>query len=369
LKDDTGFTGGAPGMTRGRRKTRAVRYGDVGVGGGHRVSIQSMSTFPASERDGALAQIKALAAAGCEIVRVAVRDACDVDSLKWICGESPIPVVADIHFDHRLAIASIQSGAAGIRINPGNIGSPDRVRAVVDAAGVAGIPVRIGVNSGSLERDLREKYADDPAGALAESALRHMVMIEQTGFRDMVFSLKSADPAETVEANRIFARSNDYPLHVGVTEAGPPLSGTARSVVALTLLLSGGIGDTVRVSLSGDPVKEIVVAAAMLSALGLRKDIPEIISCPTCGRCHIDVAAIAQELETALPRIGRGLKVAVMGCEVNGPGEAANADIGLAGTASGAVLFRKGRVTRKIEGEFLRNLFDEIDALKSGREE
>ncbi len=355
-------------MTGIRRKTRAVYYGGVGVGGDHRVSIQSMSTFPASAREEACGQIKSLADAGCEIVRVSVRDIGDARSLKWICGESPIPVVADIHFDYRLAVASIDSGVAGVRINPGNIGGRDKVKAVIDAAGNAGIPVRIGVNSGSLEKDLQRVYRDDPAGALGESAERYRDAIEKMGFRDMVFSLKSPDAATTVQANRIFAGSNDYPLHVGVTEAGPVLSGTARSVVALTMLLSEGIGDTVRVSLSGDPVKEVIVAAAMLSALGLRDDVAEIISCPTCGRSHIDVAAMAEELETILPRIGRGLKVAVMGCEVNGPGEAAHADVGLAGTASGAVLFKKGTVMRKIERDFLGNLLDEIQRMGNERE-
>jgi (E)-4-hydroxy-3-methylbut-2-enyl-diphosphate synthase len=342
-----------------RRKTRKIRYGTVEVGGDASVSIQSMLTFPASSVSAALGQAVDLAEAGCQITRVSVRDMSDVDSLSALCGESPIPVIADIHFDHRLAVAAAGNGVAGLRINPGNIGGREKTLAVADAAARAGIPIRIGVNSGSLEKELTGLYETDPARALCESAARFLAMLEKDGFEDLVFSLKSSDPMVTVEANRLFSSEYDYPLHIGVTEAGPVLSGTARSVVALTMLLSEGIGDTVRISLSGDPVREIVVAGAMLSALGLRKDLPRIISCPTCGRSHLDVAPLAERLEAVLPRYGN-ITVAVMGCEVNGPGEAKEADIGLAGTKKGAVLFKKGKIVGKVKGDLLEVLLEEI---------
>lgn len=338
-------------IMRKRRQTRRVVYGSVPVGGGAPVSIQSMSTYPATEADQVLDEIAALATAGCEIVRVSVKDEGDVRALDRICGESPMPVIADIHFDCELAVMSAAHGAAGLRINPGNIGGEAEVRRVIDAAGGAGIPVRVGVNSGSVERRLRERYRDDPARALCESARGHLEMIERMGFTDLVFSLKSSDPLVTVEANRLFAAGNDYPLHVGVTEAGPALTGTAKSAVALTLLLAEGLGDTVRVSLSGDPVNEVLVAAAILSALGIRRDIPDIVSCPTCGRCSIDVAGIAARLERELLGLRKPIRIAVMGCEVNGPGEAKDADIGVAGSRGGAVLFVKGEIRGRLEGD------------------
>jgi (E)-4-hydroxy-3-methylbut-2-enyl-diphosphate synthase len=353
-------------VTEPRRKTRAVRYGTVIVGGDAPVSIQSMCTCPASELERALAEIAALAKAGCQIVRVALRGAGDLEALPDLCRRSPIPVVADVHFDYRLAVAAAGAGAAGLRINPGNIGGSARVRAVVEAAGAAGIPVRVGVNAGSIEKDLRGRYASDPAGALAESALRSLVMMEGMGFGDLVFSLKSSDPAATVEANMIFASRCDYPLHVGVTEAGPPLSGAARSVVALTRLFTAGVGDTVRVSLSGDPVDEVIVSSAMLTALGLRDDFPRIISCPTCGRCHIDVAGIAGRLEREINGCGAPVRIAVMGCEVNGPGEAADADAGIAGSPRGPVLFRRGEIVGPVGGDPLEALLDEIARLTGG---
>ncbi len=344
-----------------RRKTRQVRFGDVAVGGDSPISIQSMSTLPACAVEELLGEIGSLYSAGCEIVRVSVRDEADADALKEVCGRSPIPVVADIHFDHRLAVISASRGAAGLRINPGNIGGEKKVRAVIEAAAKAGIPVRVGVNSGSLEKRFRELYSKDPARALFESAVSHMEMIERMGFDKLIFSLKSSSPSVTVEANRLFAAAGDYPIHAGVTEAGPPLTGTARSAVALTVLLLDGIGDTIRVSLSGDPVNEVIVAAAILSSLGLRPDLPVLISCPTCGRSHIDVAGLSERMERILPSLRSGITVAVMGCEVNGPGEATEADVGLAGTKNGAVLFKKGRVVRKLEGNLLEALIEEID--------
>ncbi|UCF03994.1 MAG: flavodoxin-dependent (E)-4-hydroxy-3-methylbut-2-enyl-diphosphate synthase [bacterium] len=346
-----------------RRKTRPVRYGTLTVGGGAPVSIQSMSTCPAAEKERVRAEIESLTAAGCELVRVAVRDDGDVEALSEICRKSTIPVVADIHFDASLAVRAAGTGVAGLRINPGNIGGKEKIEEVIDAAAGAGIPVRIGVNAGSIERELRGLYRTEPARALYESAANHLRMIERLGFRDLVFSLKSSDPLVTVEANRLFAGDNDYPIHIGVTEAGPPLSGTARSVVALTLLLSSGIGDTVRISLSGDPVREVVAAGAMLSVLGLRDDFPEIVSCPTCGRMRMDVAGIAERLERELLGLRTNLKVAVMGCEVNGPGEAREADIGIAGTRGGAVLFKHGEVVRKLTGDFVEEFLREVRRL------
>ena len=347
----------------GRRRTRQVFYGGVAIGGDAPVSIQSMCTCPASRAGDVLEEIMALAGAGCQIVRVAIRDEGDLESLPEILEKSPMPVVADIHFRHVLAVGAARAGVAGLRINPGNIGSDARVREVIEAAGDAGIPVRVGVNAGSLEKRLKELARSEPARALRESAAGYMEMIEGWGFTDMIFSLKSSDPAVTVEANALFAGSGDYPIHAGVTEAGPPLSGAARSVVALTKLLSMGIGDTIRVSLSGDPVNEVIVAAALLSSLGLRDDFPRIISCPTCGRCHLDVDGIAVRLERELSGCGAGISVAVMGCEVNGPGEAGEADIGIAGSKKGAVLFRKGEIVRTIDGDPLEVLLEEARRL------
>ncbi|HVO77093.1 MAG TPA: flavodoxin-dependent (E)-4-hydroxy-3-methylbut-2-enyl-diphosphate synthase, partial [Candidatus Bathyarchaeia archaeon] len=280
-----------------RRETRRVMYRGVPVGGRSPVTIQSMTTSRTADVRRVMREIRALARAGCELVRVAVKDREDVAALPALCTASPIPVIADVHFDWRLAVASARAGAAGLRINPGNIGNAEKVRRVVDAAADAGIPIRVGVNSGSIERDLRALARKDPVRALCESAARSVELIEGMGFRDIVVSLKSPDATATVEANRAFAARGDYPLHIGVTEAGPALSGAAKSAVALALLLSEGIGDTVRVSLSGDPVREVTVAAAVLSALGLRDDIPRIVSCPTCGRSWIDVARIAERLE------------------------------------------------------------------------
>ncbi len=346
-----------------RRKTRQVIYGDVAVGGDAPVSIQSMCTCPASRRNETLDEIGALHRAGCQIVRVAIRDEGDLEALPVIIGESRLPVIADIHFHHTLAVGAAQKGAAGLRINPGNIGSEEKVRAVIEAAGEAGIPVRIGVNAGSLEKRLKELAGIEPARALCESAAGYMEMISGWGFSEMIFSLKSSDPNVTVEANTLFAGTCDYPIHAGVTEAGPPLSGAARSVVALTKLLSMGIGDTIRISLSGDPVNEVIVAAALLSSLGLRDDFPRIISCPTCGRCHLDVDAIAGRLEREISGCGAGISVAVMGCEVNGPGEAREADIGIAGSKKGYMLFRKGEIVRMIEGDPLETLLAEVRTL------
>jgi (E)-4-hydroxy-3-methylbut-2-enyl-diphosphate synthase len=353
-------------VTRRRRKTRQVRYGGVAVGGEAPISIQSMTTCPAAEADRVLDEIGALSRAGCELVRVSVGTIQDIEALPRVCGESPIAVIADVHFDFGLAVQAARTGVKGLRINPGNIGGEDKAKKVIEAAAKAGIPVRIGVNAGSIERDLRALHRTDPARALCESAERSLKTIEGMGFEDAVFSLKSSEPAVTVEANMLFAAGNDYPIHIGVTEAGPLVSGTAKSSVALTLLLVEGVGDTVRVSLSGDPVREVIAAASILSALGLRKDFPDIVSCPTCGRCRIDVAAIAERLERELLGVGRRVRIAVMGCEVNGPGEARDADIGLAGARGGAVLFRMGEVVRRLEGNIEEGFIEEVHRFVKG---
>lgn len=351
--------GGAP----ARRASRPVRFRGVTVGGGAPVSMQSMSTLPAREVSGVLAEIADLRCAGCQIVRVAVTGEEDVEGLGRIAASSPIPVVADIHFDYRLAVSSAAAGADGLRINPGNIGGEDRLSAVLDAAGEAGIPVRIGVNAGSLEKSLRETYRADPAKALAESASSWAGAADRRGFEQVVVSIKSSDPAVTVAANLLFAPGSDLPLHIGLTEAGTGAAGAARSAAALTRMLTAGVGDTVRISLSGDPVEEVLAAGAMLSALGLRDDIPRIVSCPTCGRCHIDVAFMARRVERAIAGCGKGITVAVMGCEVNGPGEAREADVGLAGSPRGPVLFRGGEIVGRIEGDPVDVLLAEIERL------
>jgi len=348
-----------------RRKTKKVYYGDVPIGGDSPISIQSMTTVPTKRYTEALDEIRRLEEAGCEIIRVAVQDMEDVEALGKIVKGSGVPIVADVHFDHRLAVGSASKDVAALRINPGNIGGRKKVEEVVRAAREGGVAIRIGVNSGSVEKEFGEIYNEEPAKALFLSAEKYLIMMQDLGFEELVFSLKSSDPMVTVEANRLFSSKYDYPLHIGVTEAGPVLSGTARSVSALTILLYEGIGDTVRISLSGDPVDEVIVAATLLQSLGLREDIPRIISCPTCGRSYIDVPGIASRLERRLLGIRKGLKIAVMGCEVNGPGEAKEADIGIAGTRSGAVLFKAGKVVRTLRGnieeEFVGEVFKEIE--------
>ncbi|HMA76828.1 MAG TPA: flavodoxin-dependent (E)-4-hydroxy-3-methylbut-2-enyl-diphosphate synthase [Candidatus Krumholzibacteriaceae bacterium] len=355
-------------ITAERRKTRKVYYGNVPVGGGAPISIQSMSTRAASDREAVLKEFNELASAGCEIARVSVKDQNDIEVIGDICKQSPIPVIADIHFDFRLAVRSAGKGVAGLRINPGNIGGREKVREVARAAEDAGIPIRIGVNSGSLQKNLLSLYRTDPARALYESAAGSLEMMESIGFENLLFSIKSSDPMINVDANRLFASACDYPIHIGVTEAGPVLSGATRSAVSLTLLLSEGIGDTLRVSLSGDPVNEVIVASALLSSLRLREDSSEVISCPTCGRAHLDVLKIASLLEREMLSRRGPITVAVMGCEVNGPGEAKEADVGIAGTAGGAVLFAKGKKQKVLKGNYLAALLQEIDKVINDRD-
>ncbi|MBQ9828328.1 MAG: flavodoxin-dependent (E)-4-hydroxy-3-methylbut-2-enyl-diphosphate synthase [Lachnospiraceae bacterium] len=344
-----------------RRKTRTVNIGGVSIGGDNPVAIQSMCNVKGTEPLRVIDQILELERAGCDIVRIAVPDEETAGNIPFIKQSIHIPLVADIHFDYRLALAAIENGADKIRINPGNIGSEDRVKAVADAAKAKGIPIRVGVNSGSLEKDILQKYGRVTAEGLAESALRNTELLEKTGFEDIVISIKSSDVMMCVNAYRILADRVDYPFHIGITEAGTDLSGNIKSAVGLGIMLENGMGDTIRVSLSSDPVREIRSAKLILRALGLRKGGVEIISCPTCGRTDIDVISIAEKMEELTADIETPLKVAVMGCAVNGPGEAREADLGIAGGKGEALLFSKGQIIKKVrEDQVISVLMDEI---------
>jgi (E)-4-hydroxy-3-methylbut-2-enyl-diphosphate synthase len=347
-----------------RKKTRQIRVGLVKIGGTAPISVQSMTKTDTRDVRATLAQINRLAAAGCEIVRVAVPDERAAAALPQLVSGSAIPVIADIHFHHRLALQAIAAGVAGLRINPGNIGGLQKLSAIVQRAREKEISIRIGVNSGSLEKDLRKKYGSPTPEALVESALRNIELFERLSFTDIKISIKSPDVRSTVEAYRLLSRKTSYPLHIGVTEAGTAFSGTIKSAVGLGILLAEGIGDTLRVSLTADPVEEVRVGFEILKALGLRQRGPEIISCPTCGRCQIDVAAIAHDIEARLAAEKLPLKIAVMGCEVNGPGEAREADIGIAGSSSRGVLFKKGVIIKKCRSsELLKEFYREIAPL------
>ena len=331
-----------------RENTRKIYVGCVPVGGGAPVSVQSMCNTPTHDAGASLRQINALAAAGCEIVRLAVPDMAAAKAMERIAAESPIPVVADIHFDHRLALASLRAGVHKVRINPGNIGGEDNVRAVAEACGERGVPIRIGVNSGSIEKELLKKYGAPTAEAMVESAAKHIEMLTRHGFEDICLSLKASSVALTVEACRLAAEKFPYPLHVGVTEAGTSYMGLVQSAVGIGTLLNEGIGDTIRVSLTADPVEEIKAGIAILKAAGLRSTGAKIVSCPTCGRTQIDLISTAKQVEELLQNCERNITVAVMGCVVNGPGEAREADFGLAGGRGEAVLFKKGEIVAKV---------------------
>lgn len=338
--------------------------GGVPLGGGAPVSIQSMTNTPTHDVDATLAQIRALAAAGCDIVRVAVPDLEAARAIGTLKAGSPLPLVADIHFDYRLALAAAEQGVDKIRINPGNIGGEDRVKAVADACRARGIPIRIGVNGGSLERELRQKYGGATAQALVESALGQAAMLERFGFTDICISVKSSSVPVTVAAYRLLSEQCDYPLHLGVTEAGTPSMGVIKSAMGIGGLLCLGVGDTLRVTLTADPVEEVYIAKKILRAAGLRKDGPELIACPTCGRTCIDLIPLAEEVERRLAGCEKPITVAVMGCAVNGPGEAAAADIGIAGGRGEGLLFRKGEILRKVPQEGLVDaLMEEIAGL------
>jgi (E)-4-hydroxy-3-methylbut-2-enyl-diphosphate synthase len=331
-----------------RRKTRPVPVGGVIVGGGEPVVVQAMTKTDTRDVRATVAQVRRLEKAGAEIVRLAVPDREAAVALREIRKRVRVPLIADIHFDHRLALAALDAGVDGLRLNPGNIGSEDKVREVVRAAAERKAPIRIGVNSGSLEKDLLARAGGATAAAMAESALRHVRLLEDLGFRSIKISLKASDVPRTLEAYRILAGKVDYPFHAGITEAGRLLAGSVKSSAGLALLLAEGLADTVRVSLTAPPEKEVLVAWQILQALGIRRRGVDFVSCPTCGRCEVDLMTVAAEVERAISGIRAPLTVAVMGCTVNGPGEAKEADVGLACGRGGGVLFRKGRVLRKV---------------------
>ena len=333
--------------------TKTVRIGDRVIGGGNPILIQSMTNTKTEDVAATVSQIEKLAAAGCEIIRCAVPTMEAAEALSEIKKQVSIPVVADIHFDHRLAIAAIEHNADKIRINPGNIGSAERVRAVVDAARERGIPIRVGVNSGSLEKELVEKYHGVTAEGLVESALDKVHSIEDMGYDNLVISIKSSDVMMCVRAHELIAGQTDHPLHVGITEAGTITSGNIKSAIGLGLILHQGIGDTIRVSLTGDPLEEIKSAKLILRTLGLRKGGIEVVSCPTCGRTRIDLIGLANQVEEMVADIPLNIKVAVMGCAVNGPGEAKEADIGIAGGLGEGLLIKKGEIVKKVPEDLL----------------
>ena len=340
-----------------------VSVGGVLVGGAAPVVVQSMTNSRSDDVDATLAQIRALAVAGAGLVRVAVPDTAAVEAMAFLVKDSPVPLIADIHFDHRLAVGAIKSGVAGVRINPGNIGGREAVREVVQAAKDRGVVIRVGVNSGSLQRDLRKLEQRDPVAALVESAVRYCALLEDLGFFDIKVSAKSSSPVLTIAANKALAERIPYPLHLGVTEAGTRWAGSIRSSVALGALLAGGVGDTIRVSLTGDPVEEVRVAVEILRSLELAPSGPHVVSCPTCGRTRIDLEPLALEVERRLEELGLNLEVAVMGCIVNGPGEARKADFGIAGGDGEGVIFARGRPVRKVpQDELVDRLFEEIAA-------
>lgn len=345
-----------------RANTRVVKIGDRVIGGGNPILIQSMTNTKTEDVEATVKQIQALTEAGCDIIRCAVPTMEAAKALSEIKKQISIPLVADIHFDYRLAIAAIENGADKIRINPGNIGSRDRIQAVVDAAKERQIPIRVGVNSGSLEKELVEKYNGVTAEGLVESALDKVRIIEEMGYDNLVISIKSSDVMMCAKAHELITNQADHPLHVGITEAGTLYSGNIKSAVGLGIILYQGIGDTIRVSLTGDPLEEIKSAKRILKTLGLRKGGIEVVSCPTCGRTQIDLIGLANQVETLVQGYDLDIKVAVMGCVVNGPGEAKEADLGVAGGKGVGILIKKGEIVKKVpESELLSVLKDELD--------
>ena len=349
-----------------RDHTKTVQIGNKIIGGGNPVLIQSMTNTRTEDVEGCVRQILRLEKAGCDIVRCTCPTQEAAEAIGQIKKQIHIPLVADIHFDYRMAIAAIQNGADKIRINPGNIGSRDKIEAVVSAARERNIPIRVGVNSGSLEKDLLEKYGGVTAQGLVESALDKVHIVEDCGYDNMVISIKSSNVMLCVKAHELLAEKTDYPLHVGITEAGTVYGGNIKSSVGLGIILNEGIGDTIRVSLSGDPVEEIKTAKLILKTLGLRKGGIEVIACPTCGRTRIDLIGLASQVETMVQEYPLDIKVAVMGCAVNGPGEAREADIGIAGGDGEGLLIRHGEIIRKVpEDQLLSVLKDELDHWKA----
>jgi (E)-4-hydroxy-3-methylbut-2-enyl-diphosphate synthase len=344
-----------------RKKTKTVHVGKVAIGGGNPIVVQSMTKTDTADVKSTVRQIKSLELSGCEIIRLAVPDIEAAKVLGRIKKSVSIPLIADIHFNWRLALEAVKQGIDGLRINPGNIGAQWKIKEVVSAALDKGIPIRIGVNAGSLEKELLQKYGHPTPDALIESAGRHIHVLEELNFTDIKVSLKASDVPRTVDAYRSFSERYDYPLHIGISEAGPPSVGIIKSSVGLGILLSEGIGDTIRVSLTADPREEVRVAYAILGSLGLRKRGVNIISCPTCGRCRIDLRNLVKKVEKRVKYIDKPLTIAVMGCIVNGPGEAREADFGIAGGKGRGILFKKGEIVKRLkEEELLDSLFQEI---------
>ena len=344
--------------------TKVVRVGDVLIGGGNKIAVQSMTNTVTKNADATSVQINALTDAGCDIVRVAVADAADAEALGDIKKRIKVPLVADIHFDYRLAVAAVRNGADKIRINPGNIGSGDGLKKIISAAKERGVAIRIGVNGGSLGKDILARFGNT-AAALAESALEYVRRFEDMGFDNIVLSVKSSDVRKTVDACRILAKECDYPQHIGVTESGSGESARVKSAIGIGALLLDGIGDTIRVSLTDNPVEEVLFAKEILRAVGKDKNYCEVISCPSCGRCGINLIAVAQEIKEYVKDIKKPMKIAVMGCAVNGPGEAADADLGLAGGQGKAVFFKNGKVFRTVAADGMTEEFKrEIDKIR-----
>ncbi|MBP7247889.1 MAG: flavodoxin-dependent (E)-4-hydroxy-3-methylbut-2-enyl-diphosphate synthase [Negativicutes bacterium] len=351
-----------------RNETRRLQVGKVPIGGGSPVSIQSMTNSQTADVEGTLAQISRLAMAGCDIVRIAIPDQASAQVVDQIKEKSPLPLIADIHFDYRLALTCLERGIDGLRINPGNIGGAENVRTVAQAAKKRGVPIRIGVNAGSLEKEILAAHDGHPtAEGMVASALHHIKLLEDQDFEDIKVSLKAQNVPLTLAAYRLLAEQVNYPLHLGITESGTVTSGVIRSSVGIGALLAEGLGDTFRVSLTGPPEEEIAVAKEILKVLELREGGPTLVSCPTCGRCQIDLYSIAKQVEEKLKGIPDPIKVAVMGCVVNGPGEAREADIGIAGGKGAGILFRKGEVIRTVpEDQLVGELFTEIDKWLKG---
>lgn len=345
-----------------RKQTKQIQIGSVKIGGGAPITVQSMTNTKTQDAKATIAQIKRLEEAGCDLVRVAVPDMEAAEAIKEIKAGIGIPLIADIHFDYRLALAAIRNGVDALRINPGNIGDRSRVVAVVAAAKERQLPIRIGVNAGSLDKTLLAKYGGVTAEAMVESAMEHIHILENENFTDIKISLKAHDVPLTLAAYRLMSETVDYPLHLGVTEAGTVQSGVIKSAVGIGAMIAEGIGDTFRISLTGDPVEEVRVGNEILKSLGLREYGPTLVSCPTCGRCCVDLPAIAMQVEKRLAAVKKPIHVAVMGCVVNGPGEAREADLGIAGGKGEGLLFRKGEILRKVpEDKLVEALFEEID--------
>jgi (E)-4-hydroxy-3-methylbut-2-enyl-diphosphate synthase len=347
-----------------RKEKRVINVGPVKIGGKNPVVVQSMTKTDTRDVEATTAQIERLSGAGCRIVRVAVKGKEEASALSEIIKRSKTPIIADIHFDYRLAISAIEAGASGIRINPGNIGGEKKIREITDRVRGTDVAIRIGVNSGSIEKDILEKSKGPTPEAMVESAIRAIRIFEELGYTNIKLSLKSSNVIDTIDAYRMISEMTDYPLHLGITEAGTIFRGAVKSAVGLGILLSEGIGDTIRVSLSGDPIYEVIAAYSILSALGIGGWGTQVIACPTCGRTEVDIVSIAEEVEKRLIGCNLPITVAVMGCEVNGPGEAKEADIGICGGKGGCLLFKNGKILRKVkEGEILDALMEEIDKI------